>query len=480
MRTRRLWAVALAAFASLATADHSWAQSRGAERPATVDCVAQCRVDPLKAPAECDCMTAGKRRQPGAGGSASDTDLDPARVLANMQADYEASIAGVDNYLVVEKINISPLPSIVYYEKVQAGQSNETAKNRGSAGRTAKSEGPAGTPAAGGGRTYFRQVPPNELAQREAKANAAAAKTADAKAGAELMANPSAFLGALASGLDALGKGAGSGIVEEASSGLADALRTAQSDITGQAQEDAKDSGDEHLGLISELLEIFNKDREVYIELPPGVYQTPPGIRERYGIYFPDRGTPEQRFYSVNPPYRLSFHYPNVYRVDQGRIKAERWGWKVVKKSQIPTDGVRCAIFIRNKPIDFEYRGITHTLEEGEVWVAEDVKVNWGGARYSFHRPLMVRIKATVRALGTNGYQRIVIDRETDDYRKAGPMRVPHRTRQRMTMNGKALPEIVKSIRKISVNEGPPTQAQIAAILAEASERPGQAAPSPK
>lgn len=81
MRTRRLWAVAPAAFASLATADYSWAQSRGAERPATVDCVAQCRVDPLKAPTECDCTSAGKRRQSGVGGGSSDTDLDATRIL---------------------------------------------------------------------------------------------------------------------------------------------------------------------------------------------------------------------------------------------------------------------------------------------------------------------------------------------------------------------------------------------------------------
>lgn len=468
MLTLRLWAVALAALASLATANFSWAQSRGAGRPAEVDCVAQCRIDPLKAPAECDCMSAGKRRQPNAGGSPSAADLDPARILANMQADYEQSIAGVDNYLVVEKINISPLPSIVYYEKVHAGPSKKTATSKGEAGKTAAGNGgQADTPAAGGGRSYFMQVPPHELAQREAKASAAAARTADAKAGAELMANPTAFLGALASGLDALGKGAGSGIVEEASSGLADALRKVQSDVTGQAQEDAKDSGDDQLGLISEVLLFFDqRNRAVR-------------VHSRYGIYIPDRGTPEQRFYSVKDPYSIWFDYGDGgYRY---RIKDHsKHPPQTVKRSDIPTEGVRCLIFIRNEPVDFEYQGITHTLEEGEVWVAEALRKEWISHSSNFDRPLMVRIKATVRSLGTNGYQRIVIDRETDDYRKAGPMRVPHRTRQRMTMDGKALPEIVKSIRRITVNEGPPTQAQIAAILAKESERPGQAAPSPK
>lgn len=475
MRTRRPWAVALAAFASLATADYSWAQSRGAERPATVDCVAQCRVDPLKAPTECDCTSAG-RRQSGAGGGSSVTDLDATRILAKMQADYEASIAGVDNYLVVEKINISPLPSIVYYEKVRDGGPKGTAAGKGGAGRTAKSDGQADKPAPAGGRSYFRQVPPNELAQREAKANAAAAKTADAKAGAELMANPTAFLGALASGLDALGKGAGSGIVEEASSGLADALRKVQSDVTGQAQVDAMDAGDDQLGLISELLEIFNTTRVINEDRNARGQAL---IDARHSIYFPDRGTPEQRFYSVKAPYRLWFAFD---RKDRYRIFHQKDPKKVfidqsdnnrlVQESIVPADGIKCVTVIRNEPIDFEYRGITHTLEEGEAWVCF--------VRGDDSPPLTVRIRATVRALGTNGFQRIVIDRETDDYRNAGPMRVPHRTRQRMTMDGKALPEIVKSIRRISVNEGPPTQAQIAAILAKESERPVQAAPRPK
>ncbi len=481
MRSRRFWSIALAAIASLATVHLSWAQSRGAERPAAVDCVAQCRADPLQAAAECDCTSAGKRRQPDAGRSSSAADLDPARVLANMRAAYEASIASVDNYLVVEKINISPLPSVVYYEKVHGGRSggasaSKSGASKAGAGKTAKDAGPADTPAAAGPRTYFRQVPPSELAQREATANAAAAKTADAKAGAEAMANPMAFLGALASGLDALGKGSGSGLVEGASSGMADVLRKVQSDVTGQAQEDANDTVDDQVGLISEVLELFNTRLEGQRHLED--WNRREIVYAMYGIYFMNRGTPEQRFYREKPPLEIAFDYPSHAYHPYEYFVIDHRSPVIVKKASLPADAVRCLVYTRDVPTDFEYRGVTHTLEEGEVWIAEDGRMSWGRHKHDFSR--MVRIRVTVRALGTNGFQRMVIDRETSDYRNAGPMRVPHRTRQRMTMDGKALPEVDKSIQSISVNEGPPTQAQTAAILAKAADRPGTATPTPK
>ncbi|NNF57576.1 MAG: hypothetical protein HKN04_04980 [Rhodothermaceae bacterium] len=63
------------------------------------------------------------------------------RILADLDAAYARRVSGVDNYTVVEKPSVAPIPVVLYYEKVE-----------------------------GAAKPVFRQVMPDELADREAAA----------------------------------------------------------------------------------------------------------------------------------------------------------------------------------------------------------------------------------------------------------------------------------------------------------------------
>lgn len=103
--------------------------------PATaqdVDCVAACRI-PIEVPEECECQM-----QTRTGDGTEVADPIAFAILTEMERRYQESIAGVQNYTVVQSSNRSPMPVVHYYEK----------------------ESFDGTP-------RFRFVPPSEVAARE-------------------------------------------------------------------------------------------------------------------------------------------------------------------------------------------------------------------------------------------------------------------------------------------------------------------------
>jgi hypothetical protein len=63
-----------------------------------------------------------------------------------------------------------------------------------------------------------------------------------------------------------------------------------------------------------------------------------------------------------------------------------------------------------------------------------------------------------MRMVTAAGFQRAVIEQETDRYRTDGPL-IPHRTRRRFSG---ALTEIVEVVKHIQYNTGPPSQVEIA------------------
>jgi hypothetical protein len=159
-----------------------------------------------------------------------------------------------------------------------------------------------------------------------------------------------------------------------------------------------------------------------------------------YGIYYPGAATPAERFQKVR--------------------KDNKTYQELVNKPLTDYSVIPCVIHRELGPIEWESPdGIAYTVQSKEKWVT---------ARWIHDDPRDVLTRIEALAVTSGGFKPVVIERETDRFRKVGPMFVPHRTRQRMSTDGQALPEIVKVIIKVSINERPPTQAEIAAILAEA------------
>lgn len=385
---------AMILFAPLVALSDVSAKSGPTGQSKPLDCKAVCLVDPKGAPPECGCRTIS-----GGGQRTTSDGLTAREILEAARAAYIESVATVDNYLTVERVNIAPLPSVNYYEKTIVN-----------------------------GEPVFKLVPPPELARREAAANP--------QPGAEVQADPTSFLGVLAQGIDALGSkstadGTGGGAEEGFLGQLSAGLKQVRTDVKTQEEQDKKSSQDK---MFTEIDDLY------YLSLEGQL-----GGKLGYGVYHPDLPTPEQRF--ENTDFGLRWQ-----RVQLGLDDRD---------SEIP-----CYVFRVKGPIEVQsiHSGIVYTVESAETWeVAPRRSPTYRGPLYG---TVYRRVEALTVTSG--GFKRVVMERETDQYRKAGPMLMPHRTRERMSTDGQALPEIVKVIMKVSINERPPTQAEIAAILAEA------------
>lgn len=88
--------------------------------PPKVSCVTACGVNPVTAPPECDCALVAT----GGGGSGAPSAPPPTpqqvfarETVAAIVANYEAAVAGIDNYYVVETTSIAKVPAVHYFEK---------------------------------------------------------------------------------------------------------------------------------------------------------------------------------------------------------------------------------------------------------------------------------------------------------------------------------------------------------------------------
>jgi hypothetical protein len=144
-----LGSLAATATLILLTAAGSSAQDpQGATAP-QVDCDSICLIFPDLAPAECSCTSGITTGTGTGGGSTGDPNVaDPAAaaVIDEMRAAYREATAGIDNYTLVqtsssEGVPLGP-PALPHYEKQMVG-----------------------------GEPVFSQVPPDELARRQAEAS---------------------------------------------------------------------------------------------------------------------------------------------------------------------------------------------------------------------------------------------------------------------------------------------------------------------
>ncbi len=439
-----------------------------------VDCATACRVNRATAPPTCDCaaLTAGDRT---AERVISLDDLDPVEELRKLFDAEAQRMAAVENYLVVETLNIAPMPSVQYWQ------------------RESTPDGPV-----------YRLVPPHELAQLDAKAQAEKAGTADGKAAAELMGDPTAFLDVLAQGLKAAGgTGSGAGSAGGLLGQLAGALSQVGADVKAQDAQDRQDLQKDgpHPLLDMALAKIPE------LKIPDRIKADRSASRQLgLGLYFPDRATPSERFVRLVQRNRVVASgraFVNVNRNVQwvppwdskdivvcgedfapaDTTQLTKWSWLFTDTCRtVPPGAVLAEVIVLAVPFDLEWETTTYTVERAEFWSArycdgapEGKQHVCDGADASQKVRLLSRIEGYQTALG--GFRRFVIEHETDQFRQAGPALMPHRTRQRVGTDDNPLPEIVKTIQKISVNEGPPTQAELAAILADALGKPTIKAP---
>jgi hypothetical protein len=270
---------------------------------------------------------------------------------------------------------------------------------------------------ADGDLPYFRMVPPSELAQRETLASPDAGP-------AERMAaeNPAALMDAYAQALDAIASnpevnaetgGAASGLLGV----LADGFRDVGIGIEEQEEQRREDEMEDLDNLFDDIIGWSNNMRST-LEL---------------ALYYPDRQTPAQRF---GDPFPVS---PSSPQISPG-LSLDDW----VEEMEEDGETIVCGVTKLNVPFDYENPdGTTYTIEHAERW-------------YGKYATVYVRIE--VRAVTAAGFQRAVMERETDRYRDDGPL-IPHRTRQRFSG---ALMEVVEEVKHLQSNTGPPSQVEIA------------------
>jgi hypothetical protein len=348
-------------------------------------------------------------------------DITASEILTWVRETEAARMASVQNYLIVERVNIAPMPTVVYRER-------ETVN----------------------GQSGYRQVPLPELAQMEAKATAASATTPDEKAAADLMADPTAFLGALAAGLDAL-TGNQSGTGTGGLGAVADGLRKVQTDVAEQAKQDRQEA---HEDLVNSFLIAVNE-------------RTAGEALKMFGFYYPDR-EPASRRFDIRPraiflrtDRSSGFIAVGEPGPDKNVIDGEVW-------TPLPPDALLCFVIVLDGPFDVDVNGRVHTVEEVEQWVAIDPYFEMNVAKPGTDLGVEVFTKIVAFETTQSGFgPRFVLEKESDEFRQVGPMLVPHRNRERMSADGQQAPEGVKTTHKVSVNEGPPTQEQIAALVNE-------------
>jgi hypothetical protein len=266
---------------------------------------------------------------------------------------------------------------------------------------------------------YFRMIPITELAKRETLANPESGDF-------ERMAaeDPAAVLGAFADAYDIIAAspelnantgGAASGLL----GAFADGLRDAGAGIEEMNQE-MEEAGEDA---------VFDQLGSLFYEL-----WHRPGVRKqaRWALYYPDRPTPAQRFGDLFFPIPQSMVAPEWVR------------------QAVVGGAMRCTVVTLDGSFEWESDdGTPYTIERMEWWSSTPP----AGGVVDVYAKMQVRM---VTAAG--GFQRSVIEQESDRYRADGPL-IPHRTRRRFSG---ALTEIVEVVKHLQYNTGPPSQIEIA------------------
>jgi hypothetical protein len=374
---------------------------------AAPDCEQICRAFPSRAPAECACMLIN----PGMGSGSKPIDYEnlTARDVIEMERDaYRERMAGIRDYWMIEHSNISPLPTVIVYEKNPPGMSPP-----------------------------YRIVPPPELQRRW---NATDPNmTAEQRAAAEAVgADPASVLDVYAMGADRLGEdgarespiaGALAGELAKLSQGFRDAAKSIRQQQAEEAKE--KEQGDgEFQQLADYLREMFNEPSDdMNKEIMLGVY-TPlasDGSREPRKTYHTISDANLEEFVKIDYPSIACF----VVRLD---------GPVAVQNPGDPDDPT------------------PYWIDRAELWVT----ALWVTALGKPGPPVPIFLRMEVRRLAVGGYQRVVVERETTRWNWDSDRRLYFAEQIKESVRGlsEALPEVKKRVEVGGVNDGGPTRQQ--------------------
>lgn len=384
------------------------AQSRSRQSN-EADCATRCAVNRAAAPPECNCgaLDAGGASA-AASGATTPSYFSASQLFDALRAGWAASVATINDYTVVEKIDVAPVPIVHHYEKIERD-----------------------------GWAEFEIVPPTELARREAQASAQAGASPGAT---DLQANPTLFLDALAKGLDELGGsgGASGGLLGQ----LADGLRQVHADVQLQASEKDRDEDSTPAFLVRRALGLGTR-------------------KEALGFYHPAGPTPARRF--ERRPEAFAVVLPEQPTTALYRAALCRTQELASCQTPIPSNALLCSIGYLDRTVeagDFIADGETYTIESAEEWWCTERRVLPSEIRNTA-RLVYVKMAGFRHAAG--GFVTFSMEREFTDFRPVGSMTLAHRIRERLNGNT----EVVRSVEPVRVNQGPPTQADTARIMGE-------------
>lgn len=397
----------------------------------THTCLEACVMDPLNLPPGCACA-GGSVRSPG---PITRRNRPPTArdFIEHMQTTYASEIAFVDDYLVIEKTKIAPLPETRYYEK----------KGDGS----------------------FGQITIHEMGRRNTMANPPSDELPP-----EVAEDPTLLLGGFADAFDIIGAELGMPVGGSAS----EKMREAEADAKA-----AFDEGKEGIAGTDDSDGLLGDDSlEIFLE--HGTWD-----RSVIGLFRPDESGNRFQRHRYNGEYLspIKFlwdvfttdvtltidadaYYKRLTRGETEIMVEEREVWG------IETYGVYiCVIMTLGKTDNVA----SMTLESGEMWACYIPDSDGAGVTL---RPVRIRLEYLT---STNaGYHRTVVERVTDKYRKVGPITLAHRIRERIGQGSEDIGQInwqdarsgIDKLRKYKVNEGLPTQQELTEEIAKAQEDP--------
>ena len=376
-------------------------------QPAAPTCEVACAVNPLTAPAGCNCNATISTGSGGPAPSNSDGGEPTAGDLFDeMIATWEAEIAQVENYLLIEKSKAAPLADIRYYER--------------------KSSGPGGS-GSGGDEEGFVWIPNQELARRDLAANPShGSGNSRTEIPPEVANDPTLFVNALGDVAEILGLGAAVG----------QAFDQEAAKIRGDAQEsrDGIEGADTLGGLLSGLTKRqIAYFYEFYFEVG-------------YGTYILET----DEFVSVPDPGESSPFYQAMW--NSGEWPPTSYVCHITR-----LDSTKEANLFNSFTYPTPYFLPTGSkIETGELWQCI-VEGEW--------KPMRLSLTYLDPDL-----MRVTIQEENTRFVRRGPALIPRRIQKRILQGAQFFVDEVE--REIRVNEGPPTQADLAGLVGETMDWP--------
>ena len=423
--------------------------------PLSPECATACILKQTELPPDCDCKTieAAIAAAPSSGApSFPDGFPSPSDLVYEAKAQYDARMADIENYYFVERSFIIPpagftmpgffqVPAVVPTMPVLRFFTGELGPD---------------------GEKRFKEVPPGELARQEAEQQGGDAAALGADPAATMGAFADAF-GVLANGMPNNGAGglAGgaaefmSGVMKDMQAGLAD-QQASEDGFGGNGQSDGIG-----MAIERELLTDFSAGDES-MSLYSARYS--PAANPRYYLY-------------PAPPYPVRWEVNTACLshncgATQERVKEIIDFIRYVRRYGHETlEGYVLRLDARNNPREIFWNGRTFRLQYAELWL---MSVNGGLAILGEEEELVTarRRLEYVEYDGTLGVaigEQVVIDSYSEGFEERGGLLAPRVITQNMEM-GNTKMRTKRLLSRFKSNEGPPTQAEIAKLIADAMQ----------